>query len=269
MRRSLANVLDGVGDLAGFALQSLGGVASGQVSRRELLGICLRVGWASAGVVCLGGLFIGMVLAVQSYGQFNRLGLSTTIGSVINAAIVKELGPVLTATMLAGRVGAAMAAELATMRVTEQIDALSCLGVHPVRYLVAPRLLACLLMIPMLTTMANLFGVLGAWGICVGVFGIDGYHYWANTRATFRLWDLFAGLIKPFFFGAAIAWVSCHRGFRSTGGAVGVGRAATEAYVGAFLAILVLDFFLVLLVNTLQDQVMGDRPIRIEPEAGV
>jgi len=204
-------------------------------------------------VVAVTGLFIGMVLAVQAYGQFAAMGLQTRLGGIINVSVVRELGPVLAATMLAGRVGGAMAAELATMRITEQIDALACLGVNPVHYLAVPRFLACVLLIPLLTTVANFMGVLGGVLICTQVYGIDAHHYWANAEGYIRLWDLVTGLIKPTFFGAAIGVISCHRGFAAGSGAEGVGRAATEAFVHSFIAILVLDFFLAMFLNDLHD----------------
>ncbi|VTS01466.1 MlaE family ABC transporter permease [Tuwongella immobilis] len=243
----------GLGDWTQFALQSILGIVTGQVPRRELIPIGFAIGYQSAMVVALSGLFIGLVLAVQSYSQFKALGLESSLGAVINLSVVRELGPVLTATMLAGRVGSAIAAELATMRVTEQIDALACLGVNPIYFLVSPRLLACIFLIPLLTILANFFGVCGGALICLYVFEIEPFHYWENTRDRVGLYDLFSGLVKPFFFGAAIAWISCHRGFRSGNGAVGVGRAATEAFVWSFLAILVLDFFLVLVLNNILD----------------
>jgi phospholipid/cholesterol/gamma-HCH transport system permease protein len=212
-------------------------------------------------VVAITGTFIGMVLAVQSYGQFHQFGLATRLGSIINLSVVRELGPVLAATMLAGRVGSAMAAELATMRVTEQIDALSCLGVNPLHYLVVPRFLACVLLIPLLTILANFMGVMGGGLICIKVYHIDAHHYWSHARGFIGYWDITVGLIKPMFFGAAIALISCHRGFSSEGGAEGVGRSATQAFVISFITILALDFFLALFFNGLYD--------RLWPAAGV
>jgi phospholipid/cholesterol/gamma-HCH transport system permease protein len=196
-------------------------------------------------------MFIGMVLAEQAYAQFASLGLATRLGSIINISVVRELGPVLAATMLAGRVGGAMAAELATMRTTEQVDALACLGVDPVHYLGAPRFLACVLLIPLLTIIANFMGVLGGALICIEVYHVDAHFYWQNTRGHIGLWDLVGGLIKPTFFGAGIAILSCHYGLSSEPGAQGVGRAATRAFVSSFIVILVLDFFLAMLMNNL------------------
>lgn len=240
--------LDWLGDVTLFAGDVLRGIPRG-AGKQTLLSVCYVIGVESIQVVAITGLFIGMVLAVQAYGQFAELGLATRMGSIINISVVRELGPVLAATMLAGRVGSAMAAELATMRITEQVDALACLGVNPVQYLGTPRFVACVLLIPLLTILANFMGVLGGALICVHVYHIDSYHYWQNTQGYIGMWDLIAGLIKPTFFGAAIAIVGCHYGLNSAPGATGVGQAATRAFVMSFMTILVLDFFLAMLLN--------------------
>lgn len=203
-----------------------------------------RVGVSSLPVIALTGTFIGMVLAVQSYFQFRQLGLETRLGAVINITLVRELGPVLAATMLAGRVGSAMAAELGTMRVTNQIDALSAMGAHPIHYLVVPRFLACLFLIPTLTVMADFMGVAGGHFYSVEILGIDVHHYWHNSKQFVGTYDLFVGLIKSVFFGSAIAMVSCYQGFYCKPGAEGVGRASTSAFVYSFVMILILDLFL-------------------------
>jgi phospholipid/cholesterol/gamma-HCH transport system permease protein len=245
--------LVGLGDVSLFAAQTLAWMARARPYARTLLPALYSIGVRSVPVVAITGMFIGMVLAVQSYGQFHQLGLATHLGGIINISVVRELGPVLTATMLAGRVGSAMSAELATMRVTEQIDALSCLGANPVRYLVVPRVLACVLLIPLLTVMANFMGVMGGALICIRVYHVEAYYYWQHTQTMLSLWDVVTGLIKPIFFGAAIAIISCHRGFHSKAGAEGVGRAATEAFVASFIALLALDFFLAMFLNNLYD----------------
>src|SRR5438876_7277244 len=155
-----------LGDVTLFALRTLGWMVRRLPARRTLLPSFYLVGVRSVPVVAVTGMFIGMVMAVQTYHQFHRMGLATRLGSMINISIVRELGPVLAATMLAGRVGCAMAAELATMRTTEQIEALACLGVNPVQHLGAPRFLACVLLIPLLTVIANFMGVVGGALIC-------------------------------------------------------------------------------------------------------
>ena len=202
------------------------------------------VGVLSLPVVALTGTFIGMVLAVQSNFQFKQLGLETRLGAVINMTLVRELGPVLAATMLAGRVGSAMAAELGTMRVTNQIDALEAMGADPIHYLVVPRFIACLLLIPTLTIMADFMGVAGGHIYSVWILDIDVHHYMSNSAKFVTVFDLGVGLFKSLFFGAAIAMVSCYQGFHCSAGAEGVGRASTASFVYSFVMILVLDLFL-------------------------
>jgi len=190
------------------------------------------------------GDFIGMVLVVQSYVQFRNLHMEAKLGAVINMSLVRELGPVLAATMLAGRVGSAMAAELGTMRVTEQIDALVTMGANPIHYLVVPRFLGCLLLIPALTIMADFMGVVGALFYAVQLLGIDFHHYIENSQHFVGNFDLFAGVFKSLFFGAAISIIACYRGFNCDPGAEGVGRAATASFVYSFVMILLLDLLL-------------------------
>jgi phospholipid/cholesterol/gamma-HCH transport system permease protein len=151
---------------------------------------------------------------------------------------------VLAATMLAGRVGSSIAAELGTMRVTEQIDALRSLGADPIQYLVVPRFLACCLLIPLLTALGDSTGILSGWVMATQLFHINNFHYWYHSQMFVSAYDVFCGLFKSVFFGAAIAVISCHRGFRCGAGAQGVGQAATQAFVLSFAAILALDFFL-------------------------
>jgi phospholipid/cholesterol/gamma-HCH transport system permease protein len=250
---AIFTLLVGLGDISLFAGQALSWMVRRRPQPRTLLPALYVVGVLSVPVIAITGMFIGMVLAVQSYGQFHRFGLASHLGGIINISVVRELGPVLAATMLAGRVGSAMAAELATMRVTEQIDALACFGASPIHYLVVPRFLACVLLIPLLTVMADFMGVMGGALICIKIFHVEAHYYWKHTQDFLSLWDIVTGLIKPLFFGAAIALISCHRGFNSRAGAEGVGRAATEAFVASFIAILVLDFFLALFLNNLYD----------------
>jgi phospholipid/cholesterol/gamma-HCH transport system permease protein len=252
LRAKIADAILDLGDLSLFAWRILTGLGR-RSSYNTLLPISYAIGVNSIPVVMITGAFIGMVLAVQAYSEFAHLGLATRLGQIINISVVRELGPVLAAVMLAGRVGSAMAAELATMRITEQIDALACLGTNPVHYLGTPRFLACMLLIPLLTILANFMGVLGGAVICIDVYHVESHYYWENTRGFVGMYDLLTGLIKPTFFGAAIGIICCHRGFYSEAGAEGVGRAATRAFVLSFIAILVLDFFLAMFLNNLYD----------------
>jgi phospholipid/cholesterol/gamma-HCH transport system permease protein len=247
-----------LGDFAIFSFQTFGWLFRRRPAPGTLLPSFYLVGVRSVPVVAITGMFIGMVMAVQMYNQFNKMGMATRLGSMINITVVRELGPVLAATMLAGRIGSSMAAELATMRVTEQVDALSVLGAHPLHYLVVPRLLACGLLIPLLTVMADFMGIMGGAFICTRLYGIEAHFYWAHTADYVSMWDVHMGLVKAFFFGVMIALVSCHRGLNSQAGAEGVGRSATEAFVASFVVILVLDFFLgILLISAYDRFILG------------
>ena len=210
-------------------------------SGRVLWPILYEVGVRSVPVVCVTGLFIGMVLAVQSYETLSQLHFQSQIGSVINGTLVKELGPVLAA------VGSSIAAEIGTMKVSEQIDALTALGADPVSYLVAPRFLACFLMIPALTMVAEGVGIFGGWFVSTQIYGVSSHLFWTYSDRFVSAFDVVTGVLKSMSFGAAIAVIACHRGFRCGSGAEGVGRAATEAFVASFIAILALDFVLALL----------------------
>ena len=204
----------------------------------------LIIGVRSVPVVMITGAFVGMTLAVQAYDQLAGMGLEEHLGVLINISVVKELGPVLAAVMLAGRVGGALTAELGTMNVTEQIDAIKSMGTDPVRYLVAPRLLACLLLTPFLIIYANFMGIIGGYFVSVIQFGINSRAYWSFSASGVELWDVSIGIIKGFFFSVAIAAISCYKGFTCKEGAQGVGQACTEAFVASFISILALDFAL-------------------------
>ncbi len=209
------------------------------------------IGVRSVPVVMITGAFVGMILAVMAYDQLAGMGLEEHLGVLINVSVVKELGPVLTAVMLAGRVGGALTAELGTMNVTEQIDAVRSMGTDPVRYLAVPRLLACLLLTPALIIYADLLGVLGGYFIGVIQFGINSHAYWSFSAYGVELWDVAVGVAKGFFFGAAIAVISCYKGFTCKEGAHGVGQACTEAFVASFISILALDFALAVIFKAI------------------
>lgn len=207
----------------------------------------LAIGVKSVPVVAITGAFVGMVLAIDAYDQLAGLGIEEHLGVLINLSVVKELGPVLAAVMLAGRVGGALTAELGTMNVTEQIIAVRSMGTDPIRYLVAPRLLACLLLTPFLIIYADFLGMIGGYLISVPYLGINGRAYWGFSANGVELWDIADGIVKGFFFGAAIAGVSCYKGFHCKEGAEGVGEACTEGFVGSFIIILAIDFVLVVI----------------------
>ncbi len=236
--------ITGLGGLMLFGMRTSLWLLTRRPRRETTLPAFYQIGVLSLPVVALTGTFIGIILAVQAYGQFRMLHMESRLGAVINLSLVRELGPVLAATMLAGRVGGAMAAELGTMRVTEQIDALSSMGANPIHHLVVPRFLGCLLLIPALTVMADFMGIVGGAFYGVYLLDIDWHHYWLHSQQYVRGFDIFAGVFKSLFFGATIALISCFRGFHCDPGAEGVGRAATTAFVYSFVVILLLDVIL-------------------------
>jgi phospholipid/cholesterol/gamma-HCH transport system permease protein len=220
-----------------------------------------EIGANSVWIVSITGLFVGMVLAVQTAVQFLSLGLGGYLGPVINLSVIRELGPVLAGVMLAGRVGGALTAELGTMNVTEQIDALSSMGVDPVRYLVVPRFVACLLLTPLLTIYADFLGVIGGYLISVKIYGVSATLYWRYSAQSLEMWDIFSGLFKSVLFGGAIAMISCYKGFHTRAGAEGVGRACTEAFVVSFVTILAIDFFMAVFLKSLYEAIWGIKTI--------
>jgi len=223
----------------------------GRFARRQLLLQMFDIGTLSIPVVMITGAFIGAVLAIEALPQFQSIGLAGRIGSVINISVVKQIGPVLTAVMLAGRVGGALTAELGTMRVTEQIDALRAMATDPTRALAVPRFVACLIMTPVLTVFSDVLGMAGGWVMAVKVNAVDNAEYWLHTREALDLYTINTGFIKAFFFGAAIASIACYKGFKCGPGAQGVGRACTESFVLSFITILVMNFFVAVLMNAL------------------
>ena len=218
-----------------------------------------EVGVRSVPVVCVTGAFIGMVMAIETHSQFKAIGQEVRLGSVINLSVVKQIGPVLAAVMLAGRVGGALTAELGTMNVTEQLDALRVMGADPVRYLVVPRFIACVLLTPMLTIYSDFLGVIGGWMISVPFLGVPNQPYWQFSAAGVDTWQVMEGLIKSVFFGGAIGLISCYKGFNCGSGASGVGRACTESFVSSFLVIIVLNFFFAHILRSMYTALYGVR----------
>ena len=211
---------------------------------RQLLLQMLRIGYFSLPVVGLTAFFTGGVLALQIYIGSSRFNAESLVSSIVALGITRELGPVLAGLMVAGRVSAAIAAELGTMRVTEQIDALTTLSTKPFRYLVAPRLLAALITIPLLVAVADTIGIMGGYVVGTSSLGFNGAAYLKNTVDFLEFDDVFSGLIKAAVFGFIIALMGCYHGFNSKGGAQGVGRATTNAVVSASILILAANYVL-------------------------
>lgn len=211
---------------------------------RNTFKMMLEIGIRSLPVVIVTAVFTGMVFSLQTYTGFKRFGAEAVVGTVVALSMTRELGPVLTGLIVAGRAGAAMAAELGTMRVTEQIDALETLATNPVKYLIVPRFVSGLIMLPALTVCADIIGIIGGYFVTVGLFGASSVVYWNRTWEFLEVSDIYNGLIKACFFGGAISLIGCYKGFYTTGGAEGVGKATTGAVVLSSMTILISDYFL-------------------------
>jgi phospholipid/cholesterol/gamma-HCH transport system permease protein len=209
----------------------------------------VEIGLLSQLVVVITGGFTGAVFAAQTYFQFNKLGMGSAVGAVVSVSICRELGPVLTALMVTGRVGAAMSAEIGTMKVTEQIDALRALAVYPVDYLVVPRALAMMISMPLLVAECIGFGIAAGYFVAIFMLDVNGTYYVANMVRWTQMRDIIMGLSKAFCFAILIVFISCHKGLTTREGAVGVGKATTQAVVDSSLAILIANFFLTMMLN--------------------
>jgi phospholipid/cholesterol/gamma-HCH transport system permease protein len=224
-----------------FAWMAFGGLRWKNL--RLLLPQMYEIGVRSLPVIAITGAFIGMVMAIETYTQFKSIGQENRLGAVIILSVVKQIGPVLTSVMLAGRIGGALTAELGTMNVTEQLDALRVMGADPIKFLVVPRFLACLILTPILTIYSDMMGILGGWFIAVKFLSIPSGPFWHYAEHGVEVWQVNEGIVKSFFFGAAIALISCYKGFTCGSGASGVGRACTESFVASFLCIIIMNFF--------------------------
>jgi phospholipid/cholesterol/gamma-HCH transport system permease protein len=239
----LVELVEYAGSLGLLLVQTVGGCFVRPIRTKIVLYELLKIGVQSWFIVSLCSLFVGMVLAFQSAYQMQRLAAEIYIASLVALSVVREIGPVMTALIVAGRVGSSIAAELGTMKVTEQIDALQTLATDPVRYLVVPRLLATLLALPLLTLWADALGILGGFIIGTVKLSVLPSLYWKMTTTPLVFKDLGSGLLKSCVFALIICVVSCLEGFRTEGGAEGVGRATTQAVVSSFILIIAADCF--------------------------
>jgi len=254
--------IEGFGEFCRFCGQTffwLFGSARHARNARLLLPQFFEIGSRSLPVVIVTGVFVGMVLAVQMAPPFKAMGMASRMGLIVNLSVLRELGPVLGGVMLAGRVGGGLTAELGTMRVTEQIDALRSMGASPFVVLVVPRFLACLLLTPLLVLYADFMGVLGGYVLSVAVYDVNSKEFWRFAGESVRCFDIFYGLIKSLFFGGALGLIACYKGFRCAPGAAGVGRACTQGFVTSCMAILGLNVVLGMLLNTIEEQYFSMR----------
>ncbi len=241
-------MISSLGQLGIFFLQTCLSIVSPPWYLKQFLKQLVNVGYLSLPVIGLTAIFSGMVLALQSYTGFSRFNAENAIATVVVLSMTRELGPVLAGLMVAGRVGAAMAAELGTMRVTEQIDALTTLSTPPMRYLVAPRVLAALVSLPFLVLIADIIGVMGGYIVGTYQLGFNAGNYMNQTLSFLEARDVISGLIKAAVFGFVIALMGCYHGYTSKGGAAGVGQATTNAVVSASILILLFNYALTTLL---------------------
>jgi phospholipid/cholesterol/gamma-HCH transport system permease protein len=211
---------------------------------RQLLKQIHFIGFQSSLVILLTGAFSGMVLGLQGYNTLNRFGSEGFLGPMVGLSLITELGPVLTALMVTGRAGSAMTAEIGIMRITEQIDALSLMGLNPFRYLIVPKLLAAIITVPLLTAIFDVIGIFGGYLIGVKLLGVGKGIYFGEMASHVDMSDIMAGVYKSLSFGALIAWVCCYKGYYAGFGAEGVSRATTQAVVLSSVFILVWDYFM-------------------------
>jgi phospholipid/cholesterol/gamma-HCH transport system permease protein len=242
--RVVLRFLEIAGRLALFALQGVAHAARPPYFLRETGKQMIEIGYYSLPVVGMTAIFTGMVLALQSYTGFSRFNAESAIATVVVLSMTRELGPVLAGLMVAGRIGAAMAAEIGTMRVTEQIDALVTLSTNPFKYLVAPRLIAGALMLPCLVLVADIIGVLGGYVISIYKLGFNPATYIKNTWDFLKTIDVVSGLVKASVFGFIVSLMGCYHGYYSKGGAQGVGQATTNAVVSASILILAFNYMI-------------------------
>ena len=242
--RTILAFLASIGRLSTFAGRGLAGLFSGPFYLRQLGSQMVDIGYYSLPVVGLTAIFTGAVLALQSYTGFSRFNAESSISTVVVLSITRELGPVLAGLMVAGRIGAAIAAEIGTMRVTEQIDALATLSTNPYKYLVLPRLLAGLITLPLLVVVADIIGVFGGYAVSIHKLGFAPGPYLKSTFEFLEFKDVFSGLVKASVFGFIITLMGCYHGFHSDRGAQGVGKATTNAVVSASILILLSNYFI-------------------------
>ena len=248
--RAFIRFLETTGRLTLFTIAGVANCFQPPFYGRQLLRQIIEIGYFTLPVVGLTAIFAGMVLALQSYTGFARFSAEGAIANVVVLSITRDLGPVLGGLMIAGRIGAAMAAEIGTMRVTEQIDALTTLSTNPMKYLVAPRLIAGTLMLPLVVFIADIIGVFGGYLVAVYKLGFNPSNYLQNTWEFMTALDVISGLVKASVFGFITTLMGCYHGYHSGGGAQGVGKATTNAVVSASILILCFNYILTLLFFT-------------------
>ena len=246
--KKFIEMLEEIGDITILFVQTLLYSLRGTFSFRDLLAQMVRVGIDSMPVAVVTAAFVGMVFAVQIASEFVKFGAGNVVGGVMGIAVARELAPALTAVVIAGRVGSAFAAEIGTMAVTEQIDAIYAMGSDPIKHLVVPRVIASTFMLPILTIFADLVGFFGGYLVAVYVIGINSFGYMDSASSFLSMNDITGGIIKAVFFGMIISVIGCYMGLKTKGGAKGVGEATTNSVVYSLMAIFVANYFMSLIL---------------------
>ena len=241
---AVAHFVEEMGRIMVFFIETFLWIFRPPLNLRNIFKQMEEIGVNSVGVVIIMASFTGMVLALQSYTGFKRFNAESLVGTVVALSMTRELGPVLTGLIVAGRAGASMAAELGTMRVTEQIDALATMATNPIKYLTVPRVIAGFIMLPLLTIISNMLGIFGGYLVGVKVLDANPVVYMRRSFDYLEMNDVFSGLFKASVFGLIIAVIGCYKGFYAAGGAEGVGKATTGAVVISMMLILISDYFL-------------------------
>ena len=244
----LINFFNAVGEATLLALWSVWFLFKKPPKLEHFIKQLSYIGAETLPVVVVTSFFSGGVIVVETYSTFHRFNAEYLLGAVVAISMARELGPVLTALMVVARVGSAMTAQIGTMKITEQIDALRVLAVNPIRYLATPRVVAATISLPLLTILADVIGIFGGWFVAVKLFGVNDYLFWQKMKDIVELHDFLGGLYKATVFGFLIAVVSCYYGFSTKGGTEGVGRATTASVVTSSMLVLIVDYFLSALI---------------------
>ena len=249
--KSILDLCDHIGAFTLFLFKALQVLISSKLKLHKVFVQMGRIGVDSFNIVVLTGSFTGMVFALQSYIGFQRVGGEQFIGAVVALGMIRELGPVLTGLMVTGRACSAIAAEIGTMRITEQIDALTTLRINPFQYLVIPRILGGTIIMPFLTIFSMIFGIIGGYLICVHVLELSPEDYMSSIKSYVELADITGGLTKATVFGLILSWVGCYKGYNTSGGARGVGISTTQSVVQSSIMILISNYFLTKMLERL------------------
>ncbi|OGC03979.1 hypothetical protein A2276_05110 [candidate division WOR-1 bacterium RIFOXYA12_FULL_43_27] len=244
IKKTVAAFLEETGEITLLFTSTLSNIFKGKTRVDLTLEQMVKMGVDSLPIALIGAAFVGMVFAVQVATEFVKFGASKFVGGVMAIAVARELAPALSGIIISARVASAITAELGTMKVTEQIDALSALGSNPIRYLVIPRFWACMLMMPLLTILADMVCFFGGYAVAVYAIKINAIDYMNSAQQLLKLWDVFGGIIKSLVFGVVLAIIACHKGLNTRGGAKGVGEATTGSVVACLIALFILNYFL-------------------------